>query len=243
MIVKLDLHIHSSASHDGRMGLEEIVRTARAAQLNGIAICDHDVLRTDLPNYDDLAVIPGCEFSTECGHLLGLFLHEPIPKLSFADTVAAIHAQGGLAVLAHPFERSRDERRLTELVPMLDGIEVWNGRAERKIRDANKRALDFCMASGLRQFAGSDAHLPGEIGNGVVTLEADSLSLTDLRTALMRSPVTVTGCRGRALSVARSQFTKLKKRRAGAAAFAKWMLFAGKCAVEDCFAWRDQRCQ
>ena len=233
MIVKLDLHVHSAASPDGRMPFDEIVRTARAAGLNGIAVCDHDVLHTDLPSYTDFALIPGCEFSTERGHLLGLFLREPIPKLLFAETAAAIHAQGGLAVLAHPFERSRDAERLEVLLPLVDGVEVWNGRAERKIRDANRLAVELAEVSGLRPFAGSDAHLPREIGNGVVTVEAASLSLSDLRKALLHAPVAVSGRRCHATDVARSQFTKLKKRRAGSAAYLKWLLFAGKCVAED----------
>jgi len=239
MIVKLDLHVHSAASPDGRMTLEEIVSAARDAGLSGVAVCDHDAVLTDAAEFPDVAVIPGCEFSTEYGHLLGLFLNEPIPKLSFPATVAAIREQGGLAVLAHPFEHTRDGARLTEIVPLLDGVEVWNGRAERKIRDANRRAMDFAAAHGLRQFAGSDAHLPEEIGNGAVTLEAGSLELPALREALLSAPVTVSGKRGRAVCVARSQFTKLKKRRAGAAAYAKWLLFAGKCAAEDLFTGRN----
>ena len=42
MEVKLDLHIHSEHSPDGRMALDEIVACARARGLQGVAVCDHD---------------------------------------------------------------------------------------------------------------------------------------------------------------------------------------------------------
>jgi hypothetical protein len=218
------------------MRLDEIVRAARARGLNAVAVTDHDVTLTDAPSYDGFLIIPGCEFSTEHGHLLGLFLREPIPKLPFAETVDAIHAQGGLAVLAHPFERSRDAKRLEPLVGMLDGVEVRNGRAERKIRDANTLALDFAQAHGMRQFAGSDAHLPGEVGAVSLTLDVPALTLPAVREALLSAEVTINGSgRSASLNVARSQYTKLKKVRARPAAYAKWLLFAAKCAAEDLF--------
>lgn len=233
MTLTLDLHIHSAASHDGRMTLAEIAEAAKEAGLDGVAVCDHDVVLTEVPDDLGVLVIPGAEFSTEHGHLLGLFLTAPIEHRSFAETVAAIHAQGGLAVLAHPFERSRDAERLEPLAPLLDGIEVFNGRADRKIPDANARAQAFAANHNLRPFAGSDAHVLREIGNGTVTIEAEDRTLGAVKTALMTSAVTVHGRRGASLDVARSQLTKLKKRGAGPARYLKWALFACKCAAED----------
>ncbi|MBQ3261714.1 MAG: CehA/McbA family metallohydrolase [Oscillospiraceae bacterium] len=235
MTLTLDLHIHSAASHDGRMTLAEIAERAKAAGLDGVAVCDHDAVLMDAPDDLGVLVIPGAEFSTEHGHLLGLFLTAPIEHRSIEETVAAIHAQGGLAVLAHPFERSRDADRLEPLAPLLDGIEVFNGRADRKIHDANALAQAFAAAHNLRPFAGSDAHLPREIGNGAVTLEAEAATLDAVKAALMTSAVTVRGRRGAALDVARSQLTKLQKRGAGPARYLKWALFACKCAAEDLF--------
>lgn len=235
MKIRLDLHTHSAASPDGRMTLDELVRAARAAELNGVAVTDHDVTLTGAPAYDGFLIIPGCEFSTEFGHLLGLFLREPIDRMSFVRTVSAIHAQGGLAVLAHPFEHTRDDARIAPFAPLLDGVEVWNGRAERKIRDANALAKAFAEAHGLRPFAGSDAHVPEEIGNGVVTLDVPALTLEAVKAALLNADVEVSGKRGKSLYVARSQYTKLQKRRARPAAYGKWLLFTGKCAAEDLF--------
>ena len=235
MKIRLDLHTHSAASPDGRMTLDELVRAAKAAVLDGVAVTVHDAALTDAPVYDDFLIIPGCEFSTEFGHLLGLFLREPIGKMSFVRAINAIHAQGALAVLAHPFEHTRDDGRIAPFAPLLDGVEVWNGRAERKIRDANTLARQFAEAHDLRPFAGSDAHVPEEVGNGVVTLDVPALTLDAVKAALLNADVEISGKRGKSFYVARSQYTKLKKRRARPAAYGKWLLFAGKCALEDTF--------
>lgn len=132
MELRLDLHIHSERSFDGCMSLSEIVALARERGLNGVAICDHDRVLDEVPEFDDFLVIPATEVSTERGHLLGLFVREPIETRKFSESVTAIHAQGGLAVIAHPFEHSTDANRLDDVMSRLDGVEIWNSRADRK---------------------------------------------------------------------------------------------------------------
>lgn len=245
MEIKLDLHVHTAASFDGRMELDEVVSRAKALSFNGVAVTDHDRLcRVPWDQYPDFLLIPGEEFSTECGHLLGLFLTEEIPFTrqpgrdplapgGVGELIAAIHAQGGLAVLAHPFERNPEEARLAPLVPLLDGLEVWNGRANRKFPGANAQARAFARKNGLAPFAGSDAHLPRELGNGVLTLEARALTPQAVKAALLAGRGTWTGKNGRHLDVARSQRTKLRRTGAGPSKRLKWLAFALKCGAED----------
>ena len=233
MELRLDLHIHSERSPDGCMPLEEIVCRAKAMGLNGVAVCDHDRTLTQVPDFPDFLLIPGIEVSTEYGHLLGLFVWEPVETRDFSKAVACIHSQGGLAVLAHPFERSRDEARIVPIASQLDGVEVWNSRAERKISDANDLAQAFAKAHNLRRFAGSDAHVPQEIGHGVTTVQAQALTLPAAKAALLSGQTVLSGCRSRAWYTARSQLTKRRKTNAGPASYAKWAAFALKCCVED----------
>ena len=55
-----------------------------------------------------LHVIVGEEVSSRDGHIIGLFLeHRVKPGMSAAASVHAIHEQGGLAIAAHPFWRTR----------------------------------------------------------------------------------------------------------------------------------------
>ena len=235
MELKLDLHVHSEYSPDGRMTLEEIVQKAREKGLNGVAICDHDRVFSERIAFLDFMLIPGVEVSTDCGHLLGLFVSKPVASRIFAQAVAEIHHQGGIAVLAHPFEHTTDPETLKPLAPVLDGIEVWNGRAERKNPKANAMAETFARTYELCRFAGSDAHVPEEIGNGVTTVEVDAPTPENVHAALLSGRSVTSGKRGKAVYVASSQLTRLKKRHAGVLSWCKWLLFAVKCAVQDFF--------
>lgn len=235
MELKLDLHIHSEASPDGRMPVESIIRRAKELGLDGVAICDHDELFLQEIWQSDFLVIPGAEFSTEYGHLLAYFITSSIPKAPLPRLVEEIHAQGGLAVLAHPFEHSTDETRLEPIVGLLDGIEVWNSRADRKNRRANEMALAFAQAHGLPFFAGSDAHMPEEIGHGVLTVTAASRQPFDVKSALKSGERRWQGVRSRAVCVAQSQFIKRRKSGASWKSYIKWFLFALQCCWKDIF--------
>ena len=209
MRLTLDLHLHSQASPDGRMTVEEIAAAARARGLHGVAVCDHDVVYTGPTEVDGVLLIPGVEFSTEHGHLLGLFVRQPMVYTTWEETTQAVRRLGGLTVLAHPFQHRKEEGKLVPLVPYLDGMETWNGRANRKNPQANAQAAAFAKDYGLIPTAGSDAHLAQEIGNGIP------------------------GEEGSPLCVARSQYTKLKKTHAPPLRYGRWAAFALKCAWED----------
>ena len=239
MKLTLDLHVHSDASFDGRMSVRQIALLAKARGIDGVAICDHDVVYTGPTEVEGVLIIPGAEFSTEHGHLLGLFVTEQIEARELDAAIDAVHACGGLAVMAHPFERSSDAQRLDAYLDRLDGIEVWNGRADRKNPQANAMACALAQRAAKPVTAGSDAHLPEEIGNGVVTLEADALTLPAVRAALLRGATAVDGRRGKARYVAESQLTKRRRTHAGAAAYVKWALFAAKCCLQD-ITWKGE---
>ena len=233
MELRLDLHIHSERSFDGCMSLSEIVALARERGLNCVAICDHDRVLDEVPEFDDFLVIPATEVSTERGHLLGLFVREPIETRKFSESVTAFHAQGGLAVIAHPFEHSTDANRLDDVMSRLDGVEIWNSRADRKNKSANAMARELAQKWKKPVTAGSDAHVPEEVGGGVTVLEADELSLSAVKAALLRGAKQVEGRRGRAMCVARSQKTKREKTNAGVKRRVNGMLFTVKCALQD----------
>ena len=81
------------------MTLAEIAARARAAGLNGAAVCDHDRTLEEVPEFPDFLLIPGVEVSTEYGHLLGLFVREPIGTRKFAEAVERIRQKHGYASL------------------------------------------------------------------------------------------------------------------------------------------------
>ena len=91
-------------------------------------------------------MIPAEEVKTDGqGEVIGLFLEEEIPRgLSFADTIAAIKAQGGLVYLPHPFDRMHaipDPRTLHRHLADIDVFEVYNARLLRE--SFNDEALRF----------------------------------------------------------------------------------------------------
>lgn len=235
MELKLDLHVHSERSFDGVMTLDEIASLARAKGLDGVAVCDHGAALTGAPEVPDFLFIPGVELATQFGHLLGLFVTGPVETTDFYEAAEAIHAQGGLTVLAHPFEHNRDDTRLLPAVPCLDGVEVWNSRADRNIREANALAAAFAKEHGLLPFGGSDAHVPQEIGNAAVTVSAQSLTLEAVKAALLAGDAAIEGRRGRARYAAQSQLTRRRKTGAKPLDYAQWAAFAAKCCVQDIF--------
>src|SRR5437660_314202 len=134
---RADLHVHSVWS-DGAQRPETIVRFA-ADRVDVVAITDHDEIRGALQarafarDHADLGVdvVVGEEISTVNGHLLGLYLEERVPPgLPALETIGLIHAQGGLAVAAHPFHPirggARGHRTIAQLIPdlPLDAVEI-----------------------------------------------------------------------------------------------------------------------
>ena len=233
MELNLDLHIHTSSSFDSRLTLEEIVNQAKLKGLDGIAICDHDRFLSTEIDYSGFLIIPGVEYSTEYGDLLGLFVSNPRKHTTFEEDVDYIHSQGGLAVLPHPYMRSSKLAVPQELLEKLDAVETWNARAERKLFDANKRASKLADRLGVGKVGGSDAHLLEEIGNGITTVETESLDPEAVKQGILDKKCKVTGVRSPAMSIAKSNRIKIVRLRLGLKTKIKWGFFAAGCFIED----------
>ena len=178
--ITCDLHMHTSWSHDCSIQVEELLDHAETIGLGAIAVTDHNRLggaqvAVELVRNRGLTVIPGEEVKTDTqGEVIGLFLHEEIPRgLSFADTIAAIRAQDGLVYLPHPFDRRHaipDARTLHRHLADIDVFEVYNARLIRE--SFNDEALRFARKYDLTMGAGSDAHVLLGVGAGAVKMRA-----------------------------------------------------------------------
>jgi len=163
---KFDLHIHSKYSYDSFLSPEAIIEVAKRKGLNGVAVTDHGTIKGGLATREinrdiDFEVIVGCETETEYGDVLGLFLSREIRPGKFTEVCEEIRAQGGLVVLAHPF---RNGKTLSEsLFQYIDFIEGFNARSPRSL---NRKAQELAKVYEMPVVAGSDAHLPFEIGRG-----------------------------------------------------------------------------
>lgn len=186
----VDLHMHTSASHDCLSEPRDVVEAAREAGLDRIAVTDHDEIEGALAARSLAAalVIVGEEVRTAEGlDLIGLYLHRRIaPGATFRETAQAIRAQGGLVYLPHPFDgrRGTDEAYLESVDDCVDVVEGFNARIHDP--EANRRARDWAESRGLPLGAGSDAHLLAEIGRGRVRLPPFREDPRELRASLAR---------------------------------------------------------
>jgi predicted metal-dependent phosphoesterase TrpH/glycosyltransferase involved in cell wall biosynthesis len=175
-----DLHMHTNWSHDCAVDPADLIMYAEANGLGAIAVTDHNVFggaleTADLARDHDLIVIPGEEIKTDGqGEVIGLFLHEEIPRgMSFADTVAAIKAQGGLVYVPHPFDRMHSIPEPATLQRQLADIDVFEVYNARLLFEAyNDEALRFARKYNLTPGAGSDAHVLQGVGTGALRMRA-----------------------------------------------------------------------
>lgn len=188
-LARYDLHLHTEVSPDCDTAISAIEAHCLALGLTGIAVTDHDSLEGALRLRDrakKLHIIIAEEISTRDGDVIGLFLKERIPpKLSALDTMQAIHAQGGLVYLPHPFDKPRARRNggasLHVLAPQIDIVETFNGKIGRG--HYNTLAADFAARHGKIAAGGSDAHTLGAIGT--VVNEFEGLTETDSPAAFL----------------------------------------------------------
>ncbi len=140
--VRVDLHLHSSASFDCRVSPLEVARRCRQVGLSPIFLTDHDG-------------IGGAQSLVESG-----------------PTVEAIKGQGGLVYLEHPYDTTRRNLRegaIERIAAQIDIVEVFNGRSRREV---NRLAEELRSTLGVPAGAGSDAHTVKEIGSVYVEMEA-----------------------------------------------------------------------
>jgi hypothetical protein len=176
--VVVDLHMHTTWSHDCSIEVDELIDHAEAEGLGAIAVTDHNVFGGALEAAErardrKLIVIPGEEVKTDGqGEVIGLFLKEEIPRgMSFAETVEAIRDQGGLVYVPHPFDRMHaipDAATLHRHLAEIDVFEVYNARL--LFEGYNDEALRFARKYNLTAGAGSDAHVLQGVGTGAVRM-------------------------------------------------------------------------
>ena len=185
---RADLQLHSDLG-DGLDSPETILAAAEAAGMTVISLTDHDDIRGSFVLRDlaarqgsPVAVVTGIEVTTRGGHLLALFVEDEVPQFRpLADTVAAIHRQGGLAVVPHPLsyltfsvgERAlRVLAELGETASFIDGIELINPSYAGRVRV--KRAA-WLNAHVLRvaETGSSDAHHAELVGTAWTEFPGD----------------------------------------------------------------------
>ncbi len=169
MKIVADFHIHSRYSWDGHNEIKELIQAATLRGLGAIAITDHDdnrshaVLRSLQPEFPNIILIPGIEFTAKEGHILGLGEMDTLPKkTSGAEVVDHIRDNNGIAIIAHPFDRFRSGAGNISLEWNPDAIEALN--ASTLIPLFNRKARIVANKRGIPSTGSSDAHRASEVG-------------------------------------------------------------------------------
>jgi hypothetical protein len=193
-----EVHAHTRAS-DGMVHAQDLVRAAADIGLSVLCITDHDTIADlgaaiDLGHELGVDVVPGEEVTASFPpgiHVVGLFLERPIRMhMSVEDTIDAIHDQGGLAILAHPFMptwfASITPRRARQLLERrsVDGMEL---RHRAPVLPGTWAALDRFAAEHRERIGASlgagDSHFGARDLGQVMTVFAGR-SAPDLRRAI-----------------------------------------------------------
>ncbi|WP_050034238.1 CehA/McbA family metallohydrolase [Halorubrum halophilum] len=214
--VSIDPHVHSDDSYDGHEPVELILEHAAEIGLDAVVITDHDVIgeskrAAEIADEYGLIGIPGVEVSTAHGHLLAVGVERMPPRRRpYDETVAWIHEHGGVAIVPHPFQRSRHGVRERNIpvpnredgagesdasaervgveanggvadVPEVDAVEVFNAWLFTGYR--NRRARRFAAEHGYPGIAASDAHHLEYVGRAFTEVEIEGRESVDAVTA------------------------------------------------------------
>jgi hypothetical protein len=187
----------------------ELVDAAVRAGVDLIAVTDHDTMDAVKETQSrgeaaGLAVVAGQEVTTRgpaLTHIVGWFLETPVQRgMSLEDTVAAIHAQGGLVLIPHPFMpvyfgsiqpgmlRRLIEKQSVDAIEMMSTVPMGSMRRRQlhQFYDANRERLGAAIGA-------SDCHFGrGDMGRAMTEYEGD------FRTAVMeRTTKPLAGARHR----------------------------------------------
>ena len=220
--LEVDLHVHSEASYDGHEPVELLLEHAADIDLDAVVITDHNVIDASLEAAGmaeeyGLVGIPGVEISTADGHLLGIGIEEmPAVGRPMDDTIEAVRELGGVAVVPHPFQRTRHgvhKRRLKRVDP--DAIETYNAWLFTGYR--NRRARRYARRYGYPGVGGSDAHSLLTVGRAYteITVEGPFREVTsdDVVEAIRAGDTGVVGQRA-SLQRSSGHYTKAVARKA-----------------------------
>ena len=178
-MLRMDSHIHSQYSPDSNSKIDDIIKVAKARNIDVIAISDHntvdgtgEVLKKT--GDTDILAIPSIEISSTLGHILGFGCEQTVPRdLSPQDTIDRIHDLGGLAIIPHPYCFYRhgllhksDYRDLK-----IDAIETKNARFI--VGYCNSKAKNLSKKENIPALGASDAHYYKFVGDCYSLVDAE----------------------------------------------------------------------
>lgn len=194
-LLKVDFHCHSCYSPDSFAQLRKLISLSHKKGIDRLVISDHNTICGALhaKNIDPDLIVIGEEIQTNKGELQAFFVKREIPSgLSPIDVINDLRKQDAFISISHPFDPQRSgwtKEDLSQLVPLVDAIEVFNARCLSN--SYNEEANNFAVASKLAGIAGSDAHTYREIGN-VINILPQFSNAKELRIAILENRISGT---------------------------------------------------
>lgn len=165
--MKVDLHVHTNFSLDSSLTFGQIDEIFEKGILDRIAITDHNRMDGALKlkkMYGD-RIIVGEEVSSSSGHIIGLFMKEPIEKgLAVEETVKRMKKQGALVYIPHIFDEWRHglgEKVSLRIMKDVDIIEIFNSRGTK---GGNRKSEVFASKFDKAKASSTDAHRRSNLG-------------------------------------------------------------------------------
>ena len=195
----IDLHCHTvEKSDDSMLTLPEIGRLARERGLDAVCITDHEAfwepeVLEQAGKEIGVLFIPGAEINTDSGHVLVFGLSEYRFGYHHPDRLlGAVTQAGGATILAHPYRRALppgvgpnspefevalDRVQSNPLLPLVDAIEVSNGRGTP---EQNAFSTALAERLGMPGTGASDAHAESGFGISATEFEREVKGVRDL---------------------------------------------------------------
>lgn len=194
---RLDLHVHSIRSPDGRETVDRLAAELARTEIDGFALTDHNTtdghsaLLAAGERYPERRFLPGVEVTAREGHLLAYGVRDPPPVgRGIAETIEWVRDHGGEPVLAHPFRFTHGVGGPIALTAAVRSIETVNSHNSPS---ANARAGRLAELRSLGRTGGSDAHRTADLGRAYACFPDGAETLDDLLEAIRRGRTTAEG--------------------------------------------------
>lgn len=179
MKIKADFHSHSHYSRDSVINPRTFIENCLRKGINCVAVTDHNEIEgafviQKLARDRDLKVVVGEEVKTSEGEIIGLFLKEIVARdMTPEETIRAIHEQGGVAVIPHPYDIFRrsvlTDDAIERVKLTVDAIEGFNCRNILSRHD--DKAKDLARGVVKPMTVGTDSHSPWELGGAWLEMD------------------------------------------------------------------------
>ncbi|SHH21749.1 PHP-associated domain-containing protein [Thermosipho atlanticus] len=183
----IDLHNHCELSKNTNLKLDDYVKKAKVLGIS-LAITEHNCLYNISGKINGVSIFSGIEVLNDYGDFIVFGAPESCVELrnDFLEFVSYVHKSGGIIIAAHPFSgygvcRVNDKKLASEIISLVDAIEVYNGKVAYKCW---LQAKELAKAYKKTQTGGSDAHNIDDLFKVGTRFFDDIDSINDLVSAI-----------------------------------------------------------